>query len=59
MVTTDFMKDIIKDMNLDIDPNEMGDLMAQVGKKEGEEKKEEDDDKKKDEKDKDPDKDAK
>jgi hypothetical protein len=28
VVTTDFMKDIIKDMNLDIDPNEMGDLMA-------------------------------
>jgi len=59
VVTTDFMANIIKDMQLDIDPNEMGDLMAQVAKKDGEEKKEEDADKKKEGDDKKPDKDAK
>ena len=48
VVTTDFMKDLIKDMNLDIDPNEMGEMVANVNKKEGEEKKDDDDPKKKD-----------
>jgi hypothetical protein len=40
IVTTDFMKGIISEMNLDIDPSQVNDLVGQLGEKK-EEKKEE------------------
>ena len=44
---TDFMKDLIKDMNLDIDPNQMQDLMDNaLGKKKEDENEKKDEDKK-------------
>jgi len=53
IVTTDFMKDLVTDLNLDIDQNEMGDLMKEAGLGDNkEEKKEEEDPKKDDDKDK-------
>jgi len=50
IVTTDFMKDIISEMNLDIDPNAIGDIIGDMNKdgKEGEEKKDEEEPAKKD-----------
>lgn len=55
IVTTDFMKGLVDDLNLDIDQDAMGDLMKEVGKK-PDEAKGKDDEKKdgKDDKDKPP-----
>lgn len=45
LVTSDFMKDIISDMNLDIDAAGMDDILKQVtGKKEDDKKEEKKDD---------------
>jgi len=59
IVTTDFMKDLVDDLGLDIDQDAMGDLMQEAGlgdKKESDPKKEDEvkkDDKKKEEDDED------
>ena len=52
IVTTDFMKDIIKEFNLDIDPNQMNDLLDSK-KKDEEDKDMKDANKKNDEEKKD------
>jgi len=53
IVTTDFMKGLVSELDLDIDQNEMGDLMKEAGLGDNkEEKKEEEDPKKDDDKDK-------
>ena len=49
-MTTDFMKDIVSDLKLDIDPDQMDNMMGQIHgteKKEGEEKKDDEKDPKK------------
>lgn len=46
IVTTDFMKGLVSDLNLDIDQDQMGDLMKEAGlgnKGDGEEEKKEED----------------